>query len=151
MPKPISVRTGQLEFLKLNLQSWGWRDAYQWFLGLNWPAFIVFIASIYIIINLLFVAFYSLGSNCIAGMRPGVSLSPTPTPTRLLPQLPRSYRVWGYPWTPLAFSAAATAISVNLWLVHPVRSSIGLAVIVLGIPFFNFWRRQALCSTIQIT
>ena len=103
MPKPVSVRAGQLEFLKLNLQSWGWRDAYQWFLGLNWPAFIVFIASIYIIINLLFAAFYSLGGNRIAGMRPGVSPSPTPTPTRLRPQLPRSYRVWGYPWTPLAF------------------------------------------------
>ncbi len=71
MPKPVSVRAGQLEFLKLNLQSWGWRDAYQWLLGLNWPVFIVFIAGIYIIINLLFAAFYSLGGNCIAGMTPG--------------------------------------------------------------------------------
>jgi len=62
------------------------------------------------------------------------------------PTLPRSYRAWGYPWTPLAFGAAAAAISVNLWLVRPVRSSIGLAVILLGIPFFNFWRRQTLCA-----
>jgi len=62
------------------------------------------------------------------------------------PALPRSYRAWGYPWTPLAFGAAAAAISVNLWLVRPVRSSIGLAVILLGIPFFNFWRRQTLCA-----
>ena len=54
------------------------------------------------------------------------------------PTLPRSYRAWGYPWTPLAFGAAAAAISVNLWLVRPVRSSIGLAIILLGIPFFNF-------------
>jgi len=62
------------------------------------------------------------------------------------PALPRSYRAWGYPWTPLAFGATAAAISVNLWLVRPVRSSIGLAVILLGIPFFNFWRRQTLCA-----
>jgi APA family basic amino acid/polyamine antiporter len=67
------------------------------------------------------------------------------------PTLPRSYRVWGYPLTPLLFGAAAAAISVNLWLVRPVRSSIGLAVILLGIPFFKFWRRQALGSTIRIT
>src|SRR5262245_4102085 len=58
------------------------------------------------------------------------------------PNLPRSYRAWGYPWTPLGFGAAAAAISINLWLVHPVRSSIGLAVILIGIPFFNFWQRQ---------
>ncbi len=62
------------------------------------------------------------------------------------PALPRSYRAWGYPWTPLAFGAAAAAISVNLWLVRPLRSSIGLAVILLGIPFFYFWRRQTLCA-----
>src|SRR6266487_6621483 len=59
------------------------------------------------------------------------------------PALPRFYRAWGYPWTPLAFGAAAAAISVNLWLVRPVRSSIGLAVILLGIPFFYYWRRRA--------
>ena len=67
------------------------------------------------------------------------------------PTLPRSYRAWGYPWTPLAFGAAAAAISVNLWLVRPVRSSIGLAVILLGIPFFNFWRRPNHLSEMGIT
>jgi basic amino acid/polyamine antiporter, APA family len=60
------------------------------------------------------------------------------------PTLPRSYRAWGYPWTPLAFGVVAAAIAVNLWLVRPIRSSIGLAVILLGIPFFSFWRRQAI-------
>jgi APA family basic amino acid/polyamine antiporter len=67
------------------------------------------------------------------------------------PDLPRSYRAWGYPWTPLAFAAAAAAISVNLWLARPVRSSIGLAIILLGIPFFSFWRRQVLASAIDAT
>jgi len=62
------------------------------------------------------------------------------------PTLSRSYRAWGYPWTPLAFGVAAAAIAVNLWLVRPVRSSIGLAIILLGIPFFNFWRRQTIWS-----
>src|SRR5262249_7418951 len=57
--------------------------------------------------------------------------------------LPRPFRVWGYPWTPVLFSIAACAIAVNLWLVRPIRSSVGLAIILLGIPFFHYWRRQA--------
>jgi APA family basic amino acid/polyamine antiporter len=61
------------------------------------------------------------------------------------PDLPRPFRVWGYPWIPVLFGIAACAIAVNLWLVRPVRSSIGLGVILLGIPFFNFWRRQSIC------
>ncbi len=56
------------------------------------------------------------------------------------PTLPRPFRVWGYPWTPLAFGTAASAIAVNLWLVSPVRSSIGLAIILMGIPLFRRWR-----------
>jgi len=58
------------------------------------------------------------------------------------PSLPRPFRVWGYPWTPVIFAVAALAISTNLWLIRPVRSSVGLAIILLGIPFFYYWRRR---------
>jgi basic amino acid/polyamine antiporter, APA family len=61
--------------------------------------------------------------------------------------LARPYRVWGYPWTVIAFGAATFAISLNLWLVRPIRSSIGLAVILLGIPFFYYWRKRAVASS----
>lgn len=53
------------------------------------------------------------------------------------PALPRTFRAWGYPWTPLVVGAVAFAMSANLWLVRPVRSSIGLAVILLGLAFFR--------------
>jgi basic amino acid/polyamine antiporter, APA family len=65
---------------------------------------------------------------------------------RKLPALRRSYRVWGYPWTPVIFGVAALAISINLFLLRPIRSSIGLAIILLGIPFFRHWRKHALAS-----
>jgi APA family basic amino acid/polyamine antiporter len=58
------------------------------------------------------------------------------------PHLIRPYRAWGYPVTPLIFLAAALALTVNLWMVRPVRSSLGLAVILLGIPFFYRWRNR---------
>ena len=62
------------------------------------------------------------------------------------PNLPRPYRAWGYPWTPLLFLAAAVALTVNLWMVRPVRSSLGLAVILAGIPFFYRWRKSPRAS-----
>ena len=60
---------------------------------------------------------------------------------RTEPELARPYRAWGYPWTPLIFLAAAIALTVNLWTIRPVRSSLGLAVILLGIPFFYRWHK----------
>jgi APA family basic amino acid/polyamine antiporter len=60
------------------------------------------------------------------------------------PDLPRPYRLWGYPWTALLFVAAALALTVNLWLDEPVRSSAGLLVVLAGLPFYYVWRRQCL-------
>ena len=60
------------------------------------------------------------------------------------PRLSRSYRVWGYPYTVLVFGIAGLAISLNLLLTRPVRSSIGMATILLGLPFFYYWRRRAI-------
>jgi len=63
--------------------------------------------------------------------------------------LARSYRAWGYPWTPLIFLIAAVALTFNLWIVRPVRSSLGLAVILAGVPFFYRWRKP-LTRPVQI-
>ncbi len=60
---------------------------------------------------------------------------------RLEPDLVRPYRAWGYPLTPIIFTGVAIALTVNLWMVGPVRSTIGLGVILLGIPFFYRWRK----------
>jgi basic amino acid/polyamine antiporter, APA family len=61
---------------------------------------------------------------------------------KIEPSLSRPYRAWGYPWTPLIFLFAAVALTVNLWLVRPVRSSLGLVVILAGVPFFYLKRRS---------
>ena len=59
------------------------------------------------------------------------------------PELMRPYKVWGYPWTPLIFLAAAVALTLNLWTVRPIRSSVGLLVLLAGVPFFYRWRGKA--------
>lgn len=56
------------------------------------------------------------------------------------PDLPRPYRCWGYPWVPAIFVLGALALTVNLWLVRPGRSSIGLLLILAGLPFYRYWQ-----------
>jgi basic amino acid/polyamine antiporter, APA family len=58
------------------------------------------------------------------------------------PHLSRPYRAWGYPLTPLIFLLAAIALTANLWMIRPVRSSLGLLVILGGIPFYYRWRNS---------
>src|SRR5881394_826887 len=70
-PSHVSIRAGQVEFVKVNTDAWRWRDVYRWLLGLNWPRFAVFVATIYIGLNLLFAALYSLQQDSIAGSTGG--------------------------------------------------------------------------------
>ena len=64
------MRASQVEFVKLNVEK-EWRDAYQWILSLTWPRFVLLISAAYVAINLFFAGLYSLGGECVAGMRPG--------------------------------------------------------------------------------
>jgi basic amino acid/polyamine antiporter, APA family len=57
------------------------------------------------------------------------------------PNLPRPYRTVGYPWVPASFVAGALALTVSEWLQRPARSTIGLLVIALGLPFYRRWKR----------
>ena len=70
-PSHVSIRAGQVEFVKVNTDAWRWRDVYRWLLGLNWPRFAVFVAIVYIGLNLLFAALYSLQQDSIAGSTGG--------------------------------------------------------------------------------
>jgi amino acid transporter len=56
------------------------------------------------------------------------------------PHLPRPYRAWGYPVLPALFVAGSLALTVSLWIARPVRSTIGLALILLGLVFYRHWR-----------
>jgi amino acid transporter len=62
---------------------------------------------------------------------------------RTEPNFPRPYRCWGYPWVPGIFVAGALALTVNIWIDRPVRCSIGLLLILAGLPFYRWWRKQS--------
>ena len=73
--------------------------------------------------------FYALAVASVFGSR------------RKEPNLPRPYRAWGYPVIPAIFVAGALALTVNLWMQRPGRSSIGLLLILAGLLFYNHWKR----------
>ncbi len=61
---------------------------------------------------------------------------------RRRPDLPRPYRMWGYPVTPLLFLAVTVYFIVNTMITRPVPSFAGLALIATGVPVYFFWRKS---------
>lgn len=58
------------------------------------------------------------------------------------PDLPRPYRTWGYPVVPLAFVGVTLLLLYQTLISSPRASGIGLVVILLGLPFFFYWKRR---------
>jgi APA family basic amino acid/polyamine antiporter len=61
---------------------------------------------------------------------------------RKRPELPRPYRMWGYPVTPLLFCAAALGFLLSSFAATPQASLMGLLLIAAGVPFYYLWRRH---------
>ncbi len=61
---------------------------------------------------------------------------------RKRPDLHRPYRMWGYPYTAVAFIAVASAFMVNTMIHRPEPSLSGLAIMAAGIPVYYLRRRS---------
>jgi APA family basic amino acid/polyamine antiporter len=62
---------------------------------------------------------------------------------RKAPDLPRPYKMWGYPVTALAFVIVAFGFVISTIVTKPGSSLIGLAIVAAGIPAYYLWRRKA--------
>jgi len=58
------------------------------------------------------------------------------------PDLPRPYKTWGYPVTPVLFIISSVFLTVNSLIQNFWNSFIGLALIVLGVPVFLIWKSR---------
>ena len=56
--------------------------------------------------------------------------------------MPRPYRCPGYPFVPGVFVAGALALTISVLFQNPGRSSIGLLLILAGLPFYNYWQKR---------
>jgi amino acid transporter len=65
---------------------------------------------------------------------------------RTMPEMERPYRTWGYPVTPILFVIGAFGLSGGLWMARPVRSSIGLLFILVGLLPYRAWHKIAKAS-----
>ena len=59
---------------------------------------------------------------------------------RQRPEMPRPYRVIGYPWVPGLFVVAMTGLLLNTIYERPFQSLLGVGLVALGVPVFR-WRR----------
>jgi APA family basic amino acid/polyamine antiporter len=59
------------------------------------------------------------------------------------PDLPRPYKVWGYPVVPALFVLASAILVANTLRERPVESLWGLVILALGLPAYAYWRRQS--------
>jgi APA family basic amino acid/polyamine antiporter len=62
---------------------------------------------------------------------------------RKRPDLPRPYRVWGYPWVPLVFLVVSLGMVANALWTEPWKTGVTLLIILAGVPLFYLWKRLA--------
>ena len=58
------------------------------------------------------------------------------------PDLPRPYRTPGYPVVPIIFVAVAFILLFSTLLDSPRESLMGTGLILLGLPFYFYWKRK---------
>jgi APA family basic amino acid/polyamine antiporter len=62
---------------------------------------------------------------------------------RTMPDAPRPYRAFGYPFVPAVFLVATTALLVNTFVAAPREALRGVAFLLAGLPFYWYWSRGA--------
>jgi APA family basic amino acid/polyamine antiporter len=61
---------------------------------------------------------------------------------RTEPELPRPYRVWGYPFTPVLFLSICTWYLGNTLVYRTAESLVGIGLTLTGFPFYLHWSRR---------
>lgn len=62
------------------------------------------------------------------------------------PDLPRPYKAFGYPVVPLLYIVLASFISIVLLIQKPGYTSLGLGIVLIGIPIFFFLQKNSRTS-----
>lgn len=97
------------------------------------------------IISILFVfsgSFQQLADRFVLGLWPFYCLCVAAVMVlrRTRPDVPRPYRVWGYPLVPLFFLLAGVAMMGRAVWVNPRDSLITFGLILSGVPLYFVWR-----------
>lgn len=58
------------------------------------------------------------------------------------PDLPRPYKVWGYPYTPAIFLLLSIAYLGNLLANSFTNTLVGILIVIAGLPFYYWWHSR---------
>jgi APA family basic amino acid/polyamine antiporter len=97
-----------------------------------------------LVLTLLLETFQSLFTYVIFGewIFFGLTVGAVIVLRKKRPDLPRPYKTWGYPITPIIFMLAALYISGNSLVNTFKESMFGLIIILLGVPAYLYWRKR---------
>jgi len=59
------------------------------------------------------------------------------------PDVRRPYKAWGYPYIPLLFIIINVAVFFNTIIAQPLKSIIGLIMLLIGLPAFFYWKKKS--------
>lgn len=63
------------------------------------------------------------------------------------PEIPRPYRCTGYPWLPGIYVVVGVAWTLNTIVTRPNEAFWGSAIILIGIPFYLYWKSSSKKAT----
>ena len=67
-----------------------------------------------------------------------------------MPDLPRPYHTWGYPWVPALFVASSVYFLISMFLAVPVESVAGFVFIGLGAIAYQFRTRKSAAPGVPV-
>ena len=107
----------------------------------NSPSVAIGLATVLGVVYVLENDFAQLADKFILGIWPFYALAVAGVFVlrRRRPELPRPYRVWGYPLVPALFLLASVGLILNALLTDPRNTGVTLLIILAGVPVY--WLR----------
>ena len=68
---------------------------------------------------------------------------------RTQPDVPRPYRCTGYPWLPAMYVVLGSLWAINAAVEKKKETLVGTAIVLLGVPFYFYWKRQRKAAAAQ--
>jgi APA family basic amino acid/polyamine antiporter len=73
----------------------------------------------------------------------GLVIASVFTIRRRMPEVERVYRAWGYPLVPVVFLLTTAWLLITTLVTAPIRSLIGIGLVLLGLPVYYYQSRRA--------
>ncbi|HVH83997.1 MAG TPA: amino acid permease [Steroidobacteraceae bacterium] len=110
------------------------------------PSVAIWICTALGVVYVLQNDFAQLADKFILGIWPFYALSVAAVFVlrRRRPELPRPYRVWGYPIVPLVFLLASAGMVANALITDPANTGVTLLIIAAGLPVY--WLRARIAA-----